>query len=352
MTLRAVLARTTLVVLFCVALAMCVSCTPAYNEYTEYRAVLPSAASAVTAPSPEGHVVEAADDSATTSPLDLPAPLKADPAGYGFDPAAAIRHAGAIAAFGPRPGGSVAERQAAQYVTARLRQLGYTPQTQEFALPNGLSSVNVIALAPGRDGTRRLLLGAHLDSKPPSPGANDNASGCGLLLELARILVNHPPPVDVELVFWGCEEFLPQGVDSHHLGSRHHAKGLSDDERARLVGAVSIDMVGVGSQFHVRTMERGPQSLRRMLLLDARADGVGLSFLKDRGRTGWSDHEPYELRGIPAVWLQWQKDPNYHTVRDTADRLQVRPMRTTGELLLRFIHGLDEARIDALDNGR
>lgn len=352
MTLRALLARTTLVVLFCVALATCVSCTPAYNEYTEYRAVLPSAASTVSAPSPEQQVVEVSDESASASTLDRPAPLKPDPAGYGFDPDTAIRHAGAIAAFGPRPGGSVAERKAAEYVAARLKQLGYTPQTQEFALPNGLSSVNVIAVAPGRDGTRRLLLGAHLDSKPPSPGANDNASGCGLLLELARILADNPPPVDVELVFWGCEEFLPEGVDSHHLGSRFHAKALSDSERARLVGVMSIDMVGVGSRFHVRTMERGPQSLRSMLLRDARADGVALSFLKDRGRTGWSDHEPYELRGIPAVWLQWQEDPNYHTARDTADRLRVRPIRTTGAFLLRFIYTLDEARIRKLDTGR
>ncbi len=246
----------------------------------------------------------------------------------------------------------MAERRAADYVAARLRELGYEPRLDEFALPNGLTSINVVAVAAGEDGSRSLLLGAHLDSKPPSPGANDNASGCGLLLELARVLAKNPPPIDVEMVFWGCEEFLPQGTDSHHLGSRHHAGELSDAGRDKLVGAVSIDMVGVGSTFRVRTMERGPQSLRRMMLLDARAARVELSFLKDRGRTGSIDHEPYELRGIPAVWLQWRKDLDYHTVRDTAGRLETRPMRATGEFVIGFIYRLDAARIQALDGGR
>jgi aminopeptidase YwaD len=278
--------------------------------------------------------------------------LRPDAAGLGFDVSRAIDHARAITAFGVRQGGSAQERMAADYVAGRLREMGLAVRLQEFRVPTGATSVNVIAVVPGRDKSRRLLLGAHTDSKPPSPGANDNASGCGLLLECARVLGAHEPPVTVEFVFWGTEEFLPRGTDAHHLGSRHHAASLSKEQRRRYVGVVSVDMVGVGSDFHVRTMERGPQSLRRMMLADGVRDGVRLTFLKDPGRTGWSDHEPYELRGIPAVWLQWQRDPHYHTVADTADKLDALPMRVTGEFLLGFVHELDQERVKRLDAGR
>ncbi|MDZ4170472.1 MAG: M28 family peptidase [Coriobacteriia bacterium] len=307
---------------------------------------------AASPPSKLGGTVPSQDSSRQAAALMRLAPRAEDPAGYGFDPIAALRHATAIAAFGPRPGGSPAERQAAEYIAARLRELGYEPRLQEFALPSGLTSVNVIAVALGRDESRRFLIGGHIDTKPPSPGANDNASGCGVVLETARILAKNPPPVSVEMVFWGTEEFIPEGTDSHHLGSRHHLKTLTGQQRDQLVGAVSVDMVGVGSSFHVRTMERGPQSLRDMMLRDARARGTNLTFLKDLGRTGWSDHEPYELHGVPAVWLQWQKDPNYHTVRDAAGMLRAAPVRTTGEFLVGFIYRLDEERIARLDADR
>ncbi len=300
----------------------------------------------------DGAPVDAPDDVGDAAALTVPAPLRVDPAGYGFDAAAAIRHAATIASYGPRQGGSTGERKAADYVAGELERLGLEPAYQEFALPGGGTSVNVIDTVSGRDDSRRFLAGGHLDSKPPSPGANDNASGCGVLLEVARVLTVNPPPVTVELVFWGTEEFLPQGVDSHHLGSRHHAEGLTEAERDRLVGALSVDMVGVGTTFHVRTMERGPQSLRRLLLSHANTAGTRMIFLKDRGRTGWSDHEPYELRGIPAAWIEWRDDPHYHTPRDTADRLSRRRMQVTGEFVVSFIHRLDTGRMRALDKGR
>lgn len=276
-------------------------------------------------------------------------PRRTDSRGVPFDAPAAIAEARRITAFGVRKAGSSNERAAARHIAGRLRSFGLRPRYQYFDLPNGGRSVNVLVSIPGVDTSRALLMGGHIDSKPPSPGGNDNASGCGVLLEIARRLADSPGPVTVDLVFWGSEEAVFGSPDVHHLGSRHHARSLSAAERRRYVGLVNVDMVGRGERFLVRTMGRGPMSLTRTILSDAKADGVRLRYSKDPGKTGWSDHEAYELLGMPVAWLEWPEDARYHTSGDTASRLQARPVRITGELVSRFAYSLDEERIRRID---
>lgn len=266
-----------------------------------------------------------------------------------FNAGRALADTKAIAAFGSRPGGSEAERQAAEFIASRLTQMGYSPHIQTFDLPNGTASRNVIAVAPGASSRRRIIIGAHFDTKPPSPGANDNASGCAVALELARILKSEPIAAEVLFVFYGTEEFLVDAPgDNHHLGSRAHAASLSRAELGDTAAMISIDMVGYGSKFHVRTMRKGPQSLSDRLLAEARNQRVGLTFEKDLGKTGWSDHEPYELRGVPSVWLQWQDDPTYHTAKDDGSHVLLRPIDVTGEFVLRALRNLDDEALEKL----
>jgi hypothetical protein len=316
------------------------ACAPAPSK--TYRSALEGSAHPATA-------TIVATESPSSKRLLSDKPLRFDAGGLGYDPQAALNHATAIAAFGVRVGGSPQERQAAEYVAARLRDCGLTPSFDEFRLPNGRRSVNVSVVISGANDDRRVLLGSHLDSKPPSPGANDTASGCGVLLEFARILAKNPPPVTTEIIFWGTEEFIDVGRDHHHQGSRHDEDSMTPAQRKRLAAVLSIDMVGVGTRFHVRTMGRGPQTLRQMLLSDARKQHVSLTYLHDPGPTGWSDHEPYERAGIPAVWLEWQPDSAYHMAGDTAARLQIRPMRITGDFVLDWLFSLDDSRIAKLD---
>lgn len=305
-------------------------------------------------PEPSGSAAEGAETS--TSPRAVPRSLRRLSPRRGaydpderFDAARAMEDARNLAAFGSRPGGSEQERFAAEYVERRLRSMGYEPVVRTFELPNGRTSRNVIASVDGYASSRALIVGAHIDTKPPSPGANDNASGAGVLLELARLLRESPAAGRVVFVFFGAEEFLTDAPgDAHHLGSRNHAASLSAEERASTAGMISVDMVGYGSRFHVRDMRRGPRSLTELLLADARRQQVALSFEKDLGSTGWSDQEPYELAGIPASWLQWQSDPTYHTERDSGEHLQRRPFETTGGFLLRFLRRLQESDLERL----
>ncbi len=263
-----------------------------------------------------------------------------------FYTAQAIKHIKIISGeIGVRQAGSKGESQAADYIEKVLSSYGYEVKRQKFELPNGRSSENLIAIAPGQL-DRVLILGAHYDSKPPSPGANDNASGVGVLLELARIYkIRHAVPT-IKFIFFGAEEMIDTNPDHHHYGSRHYVAHLSPGEKEKIFGMFSVDMVGYGNNFHVRTMKRGSQSLVKKLLSLTRQKGFNLTFRKDEGRYGWSVHEPFELAGIPAAWLEWRNDPYYHTPRDTYIHIRSFCVETTGKLIISFLSNLSEEKRD------
>lgn len=264
-----------------------------------------------------------------------------------FDVARAMGHVSAIAGLGARPAGGAAERQACDYVAAQLRGWGYTVTTQDVLLPGGRHSRNVIA---EHAGTRPevIVLGAHIDSKYPSPGANDNASGVAVTLELARVLARSTTTPTVRFIAFGAEEIAGDTADDHHFGSRQYVAALSSAGNATISGMVSVDMVGYGSTFNVRSLGTGPQTAVGALRTRAWFVGQPLPYLRDFGRYGWSDHEGFERAGIPAAWLEWRDDPVYHTTRDTASHVQASRVRVTGRLLRGWILGMDGARLDAL----
>lgn len=263
-----------------------------------------------------------------------------------FDAANAMAELRAIEAFGVRRGGSDAETDAAAYIARRLTELGYTPRIDEFPIPGARTSRNVVVRSEGRSG-RVLVLGAHIDSKPPSPGANDNASGCGVLLEVARILASQPVTATVEIVFFGTEEIVG-APDDHHLGSAYYVERMSEADRANTAGMISVDMIAVGEDLHARTMLRGPQTLSDFVLEVAEETGVEMTFLKDRGRTGWSDHGPFELAGMPALAIHRLRDPQYHTAGDTSGRIDPAVVGETGQLVLDVVRALGAGELEEL----
>ncbi len=208
--------------------------------------------------------------------------------------------------------------------------------SESFTLPNGAPSQNVFVVVPGT-GSGRLILGGHIDSKPPSPGANDDASGVAILLEVARLLKETPPGPTVEIVFFGAEEISDGNPDHHHAGSRYRASMLSAQERADTTGMLSVDMASFGTQAYVRTMGVGPMAFANRVVAEGKRLGLPISYLKDPGRSGWSDHEPFEKLGIPSAWLEWLQDPAYHTPKDTAERLSPKVVQQSGDLVMALI---------------
>lgn len=249
--------------------------------------------------------------------------------------------------IGVRLGGTEAEMEAARYAQRYLERVGYDVVVNEVPIPNGRTSHNVIAIKQGSS-PLTLVIGAHIDSQTPSPGGNDNASGVAVVLELARDVQGADVVPTVVFVLFGNEEMIDRDRDHHHYGSRSFVASMTEDERANTVGMISVDMVGYGDTLNVRTMGRGPRELRDILETYADKTEVALEYMKDPSPYGYSDHEPFELAGYPAVWLEWREDPLYHTEGDTYEHCQETRVQDVGAFVLAFVTDLGLADLEAL----
>src|SRR5688572_30412390 len=198
----------------------------------------------------------------------------------------------------------------------RFERAGLDVRVQRFSTPRGRSR-NVIGIRRGDRSCVRVLM-AHADTVPPSPGAEDNASGLGLLAGLAPRLDALDPPCTVWLVATGAEERI-------HTGSPDHLGALALREivpRRRLRYALSLDEVGRGASFRLRSPVSAPRRrVERELLAAARRQRVRLDWQRDSG-TGNSDHREFELAGMPAVKLGALDNACRHTACDRPGRLQ------------------------------
>ena len=277
----------------------------------------------------------------------LAAPAVASADTLPFSSWAAKAHVKRLCAYGPRVEGSRAEHLAFDYIARRLTAEGYTVTVQDVALPGRRKTHNVIAEKPGRS-SRVVVLGAHVDSKKPAPGANDNGSGVGTLLELSRNLAGGEVEPTVRFVFFGGEEMSDRNENHHHYGSRAYVRTLTLEERARICAMVSVDMVGHGGVFNVRSMRVAPTTAVTSLQRAGAQYGQPLPFLKDRGRYGWSDHEAFERAGIPSAWLEWRADAACHTRRDRYSRISRYRLASTGRLLTAWLAGITPEELASL----
>jgi aminopeptidase YwaD len=225
---------------------------------------------------------------------------------------------------GPRPAGSAAERRAGERIATRFRRAGLRVRTQRFPTPRGRSR-NVIGEIGGGSCLRVVM--AHTDSMPGAPGAEDNASGLGVLAELA---VRLRPRCTVWLVATGAEERGYTGSPDH-LGARALARIVP---RRRLRYGLSLDEVGGMRSFRLRSPVDAPRrGVERELLRAARRTGVALDWQRDTD-TGNSDHRELELAGMPAVKLGTLDNTCRHLPCDRPSRLRRGAFREVVPLLV------------------
>ncbi|MGN0836829.1 MAG: M28 family peptidase, partial [Akkermansia sp.] len=144
------------------------------------------------------------------------APPSASPSDAAFEAEAAYRHALALCALGPRPSGSAAYAAQADYIERTLSAAGWCVTRDSFSppppAPPTLRMLNLRARRGEDAAPRPILLSCHIDTKRIDGfvGADDGASGAGVLLELARALAQHPElAAQVELIFLDGEEPFP-----------------------------------------------------------------------------------------------------------------------------------------------
>jgi aminopeptidase YwaD len=227
-----------------------------------------------------------------------------------------------LAHAGPRPAGSAAERRAHARVEQRFRDAGLRIGHEPFRVPGHGSSRDVIGI---RDAPARCLTiaMAHTDSVPPAPGADDNGSGVGTIVALAKALGAGPVPAcDVWLVATGAEE-RPYTGQPDHLGASALVRRLQRMDRLKdLRFALSLDEVGRGTTFDLHSTAPAPRAgVEGRILKAARRAHVSVRWVRDSG-TGNSDHREFALAGAPAAKLGVPDEPCRHTACDTAGRLQ------------------------------
>lgn len=285
-----------------------------------------------------------ATPSGTPSATAAPPPRRVRPAD--LDAEVAVRTVQHLAAtIGPRHATSPAYRRAARWVTRELTARGYDVRRQTFDVPGGDSwgvlvgagtSQNIIATPPGFDPEEpHLVVGAHLDTVPQAPGAEDNASGVGVVLAVAEAVQERRTRLPVMFVAFGAEE--PRGgTDAdHHYGSRALVAALSPAERRAVRGMLSLDRVGVGTVVPVCAAIGEDPGPREEALGAARRAQVPVQSCENSS----SDHWSFVRRGMPGVRLGGTSYGGYHSAADVPAVISRPQLERVGRLVLAWLAG-------------
>ena len=282
------------------------------------------------------------------------------PSGPDFDEDHAFEYLVAQCDFGPRNPGSEGYYACLDFIINELDQSADDIILQDFRYREQryrkrYDLQNIIARY-NPDASFQTIISAHWDTRPwadqednrrdrnqPIIGANDGASGVAVLLELAKIMGETPPPIGVNLVFFDGEDLgVPGENETYCQGSRYFAKNLPIP---RPNEAINLDMIG-DKQLHLPvekySLEYNPNLVR---YLWGRADDMGLDAFDITPQYAiYDDHvRLHEIAGIPAIDLIDFKYPNpyanfWHTMNDVPENCSAESLEQVGKLMVDYIY--------------
>ncbi|MEJ5227242.1 M28 family peptidase [Thermodesulfovibrio sp.] len=247
----------------------------------------------------------------------------------------------------------------ANFVEDRFREYGYIVEIDGFFY-NGKEYKNIIATLRGINSKKEwLLIGAHYDSAMGSPGADDNASGVAVMLEVAKVIRETPVAEKIKFVAFTLEE--PQAFDLKFIiGSSQFVKKfkkLGHKYKALILESVGYFSEMKGSQ-KLPAFTKGPD-VGNFLGVVGNGKSNALLELFEQAKTfvpslnlithkvpmnGWlsletrfSDHAPFWDAGFQAVMLTdtaMFRNPYYHTSQDTPEKLNFSFMTDVAKALL------------------
>lgn len=213
-----------------------------------------------------------------------------------------------------------------RFVTSEFEKMGVSSVMQEYEV-HGVRVRNVIGTIPGDE--RVIIVGAHHDRVEGSPGADDNASGVAVLLDVAERFRARPVKPTLLFIAFGGEEL---GT----LGSIYYGRNpvLPLD---RTIAMINMDMVGrlrkALAVIGVDTAKEWNEFLDRAALED-------LPMKRGKGGVGPSDHTPFYLADIPVLHLLTGAHSDYHKSTDTVDKLNVAGMSRIADFVERLVREL------------
>ncbi|TSK08290.1 MAG: M28 family peptidase [Geobacter sp.] len=241
--------------------------------------------------------------------------------------------------------------KAQAYIEENLRSLGYHVGLHPFT-DGGQAFHNIIATRTGRSlPGKRVLVLAHYDTVAGSPGADDNASGVAVMLELAALLSDLVPERTLQFVGVNLEENAePEQSGSGLRGSKAFAR-YAREEGWDIEAVVVLESVAFAGASVVQEAPAGvPVAVPAVgdflaVIANERSHPLAARFVQGAGRTGLpvvplvvpgngemlpdarrSDHAPFWDAGFPAIMLTDTtnfRNPHYHGAGDTFETLNV-----------------------------
>jgi len=294
-----------------------------------------------------------------------------------FNSDSAYRFVEKQVSFGPRVPGTTAHKACGDYLSEKLAAFGADIFEQKAHVThyNGqnIQIRNIIgSFQPEKE--KRILLFAHWDSRPfadeepdpdtqnrPIPGADDGASGVGVLLEIARQLQLQPPGIGVDIIFFDLEDWGQPAFDKNYLsgewwcvGSRYWSENPHKDNYKASYG-ILLDMVGAANATFLRegySMQHASNVVSKIWSIASHM-GYRKFFVQRNGSYITDDHVPViEKRGIPCANIINLKDtdngfaPHWHTHNDDMRNISKATLQATGQTVLEVVYReLDENNI-------
>lgn len=261
--------------------------------------------------------------------------------------------------FGPRVPGTDAHRKCGDWLTAKLKEFGgsVTEQTATLTTFDGtrIPMRNILA-SFNPDAEERILLLAHWDCRPwadhdpdaanhktPVDGANDGASGVGVLLEIARVAGNELGGKGLDILFCDAEDWgIENNDDSWAMGTRYYANNPVSKNAPS--AAILLDMVGAHDATFMREYfsQNAAPALADEIWATAKSLGYGDMFLNKMGSAINDDHVELIKAGIPAIDIIDYRDGSgffdgWHTTHDNMDAISKETLGKVGNVIETYL---------------
>lgn len=272
--------------------------------------------------------------------------------------------------FGPRVPNSAAHKACGDYLVSKLKMYGAQVIEQESILMTydniALNARNIIG-SYNPDNKKRILLFAHWDTRPfadqnediekrtqPISGANDGASGVGVLLEVARQLYKAPLDIGVDIIFFDAEDWGQPSYETNYipgewycLGSQYWAKNPHIPNYRASFG-ILLDMVGASNATFYKegySVKYASNVTEKIWSLASRL-GYGGFFINKIGGYITDDHVPVnQLYRAPSVnIIHTSEDTSHgfgkfwHTHNDSMNIIDKITLKAVGQTVLEVLY--------------
>ena len=288
-----------------------------------------------------------------------------------FDADSAYRYVADQVAFGFRTPGSPGQRKCAAYLVAQMNRWCDTVIVQDFPAVlwdgrevRGKNIIATVGACPGSPEGRRILLAAHWDSRlwadhdpdkanhhKPFDGANDGASGVGVLMELARAISSSPLTVPVDFIFFDVEDQgVPEWADKYEndswcKGSQYWSKNPHTPFYTATYG-ILLDMVGTQQPRYTKEEFSRQYASGILTKIWNAASAIGYSDIfvnKDTDPILDDHYYVNRMAGIPMVDIVQNTPgsnffPYWHTLGDNMEHVDKNSLRATGLVLLKTLY--------------